>query len=359
MRAILIAAVAAGLLTGSGSSPGLAEDKPIGVLLAAGDIVTTKPSGACVADKFRSGKATADLLQAEIDRVATDFPGVEVQVIALGDLAYEKGESMHCFDQTWGKFKARMLPVPGNHDYETKNGKAYFTYFKSRLQQLNADKKLGTYAIDFPSTGDHKWRLIGLNSNTETGPTTGQVAWLKNELQNLQGKRCVLAFSHAFFYSSGLHGHDDGHGQPQNKVADLSKPLLPGEKLGPMFAALYANRASVFVAGHDHHFEQLGRANGSASPADLGQAAIVPDGVRSFVVGTGGKGLYSYDYTYKWAFTEAYDVKRYGILRIDLYPKSYRWHFIPVIINGQADSMTILKRVDGNPIDRDDCNLAE
>jgi hypothetical protein len=352
MRATLIAAaVAAGVLTGPGSNPSLAEDKPIGVLLAAGDIAT------CVSNKVRSGQATADLVQGEIDRVATDLPGVEVQVIALGDLAYEKGESMNCFDKTWGKFKDRMLPVPGNHDYETKKGAAYFAYFQSRLMQLNAGKKLGTYAIDFPSTGDHKWRLIGLNSNDETGETNGQVTWLKDELQRLQGKRCVLAFAHAFFYSSGLHGHDDGTGQPQNAVADLSKPLLPGTHLRAMFAALYAQRASVFLAGHDHHFEQLGRANGNASPADRGQAAIVADGVRSFVVGTGGKGLYAHDYTSKWAFTEAYDLKRYGILRIDLYPRAYRWQFIP--ISGQADSMTILKRVDGKPIDHDDCNVAE
>ena len=343
MRAILIAAWAAGLLIGSVPNPSLAEDKPIGVLLAAGDIVT------CSSNKIKSGQATADLIQGEIDRVATDFPGVEVQVIALGDLAYEKGKSMDCFDQTWGKFKARMLPVPGNHDYETKKGAAYFKYFKSRLNQLNADKKLGIYAIDFPSTGDHKWRLIGLNSNDETGASHRQVAWLKDELQKLQGKRCVLGFAHAFFYSSGLHGHGD--------AADLSKPLLPGKELRPMFAALYAHRASVFLAGHDHHFEQLGRANASGSPADLGQAAIVPDGVRSFVVGTGGKKLYSNDYTNKWAFTEAYDLKQYGILRIDLYPKSYRWQFIPV--GAADDSMTILKRVDGRPIDRDDCNLAE
>lgn len=56
---------------------------------------------------------------------------------------------------------------------------------------------------------------------------------------------------------------------------------------------------------------------------------MVPDGVRSFVVGTGGKALYSDDYDNKWASNEAYDLRSHGVLKIGLYPDSYRWAFLP------------------------------
>src|SRR5690349_21275018 len=98
-------------------------EKPIGILLAAGDIAS------CSTDPTRSGKATADLIRREIASAA-DL-GVEVRVLALGDLAYDHGsaQGVACFDASWGQFKDKILPVPGNHDYETKNGKAYFDYF--------------------------------------------------------------------------------------------------------------------------------------------------------------------------------------------------------------------------------------
>ena len=51
-------------------------------------------------------------------------------------------------------------------------------------------------------------------------------------------------------------------------------------------------------------------------PADKGAAAAAADGVRSFVVGTGGKRLYSDDYTHKWAFSETIGLQSYGVLRL-------------------------------------------
>ena len=117
-----------------------------------------------------------------------------------------------------------------------------------------------------------------------------------------------------------------------------------------MFQALYANHASLFVAGHDHHYEQLGRANADGDPVDNGKAAMMPDGVRSFVVGTGGKALYPNDYQKKWAFTEAYDLKSYGILKIELYPDSYQWEFIPTKSN--TASMKLVRDVKADTCNR-------
>src|SRR6266550_974683 len=53
-------------------------------------------------------------------------------VFADGDNAYPDGSSTvykNCYNPTWGRFKARTKPVPGNHDYLTSGASGYFNYF--------------------------------------------------------------------------------------------------------------------------------------------------------------------------------------------------------------------------------------
>ncbi len=77
-----------------------AQDDP--VLVGAGDI------GGC---NTTNDSKTAELL----DTIAGT-------VFTLGDNVYEGGtttEFNDCYEPTWGRHKARTLPVPGNHDYYT------------------------------------------------------------------------------------------------------------------------------------------------------------------------------------------------------------------------------------------------
>ena len=56
-------------------------------------------------------------------------------VLALGDLAYEAGspkEFRDCYEPTWGKFKDRTRPAPGNHEYRTNAAGGYFSYWGKR-----------------------------------------------------------------------------------------------------------------------------------------------------------------------------------------------------------------------------------
>lgn len=281
----LLAAALFALGPAPASAQAVSDDKPIGVLLAVGDIAT------CSNDETLSGKATAQLILGKIKKAEDDK--LPVRVLALGDIAYPDGEkkSFDCFDQTWGEFKNKILPVPGNHDYRTKGGKHYRDYFAETLKELQAEKSLSHYALDFPpapSPAAGSWRLIALNTNTSFGSKRPQVKWLEAELKRNMAVPCVLAFSHGYFYSSGAHGHLDSK--------KTNAPLVPLKEMRAMYTLLYRHRASLLIAGHDHHFEQLGRANASAQAADLGKAAMSADGVRSFVVGTGGKDLYSRDY---------------------------------------------------------------
>jgi hypothetical protein len=339
-----------------------ADEKPIGILLAAGDIAT------CSKDPNRSGKATADLIKQEIKDASERYPGVEVRILVLGDLAYNCGRTrdFKCFDETWGQFKNLLLPVPGNHEYEAKRGvppderclkkgetakkgeehaKPYFKYFEDNEFSKETEP---LYSLRFPDREKGPWLLVGLN------PYAGlSAAMLKALLDKETSLPCVLAFSHATLYSSGRHGHG------QNSTINLSSPLIPLHGYKTTYEALYNARASVIVAGHDHHYEQLGRANAAGVAADKGKAAMVEDGVRSFIVGTGGTQLHSEgkignkvknDYTDAWAFREAYDLQSYGILKIELLSASYRWKFVNT--DPTSTTMQVITNVTSNNCNR-------
>src|SRR5262245_35149267 len=91
-------------------APPARADDP--VLVGAGDIADCSNHGAAI---------TAGLLKS--------IPGT---VFTVGDNAYKQGtpkQYKNCYGPTWGKFKARTKPAPGNHDFETKGAAGYFGYF--------------------------------------------------------------------------------------------------------------------------------------------------------------------------------------------------------------------------------------
>jgi acid phosphatase type 7 len=188
----------------------------------------------------------------------------------------------------------------------------------------------GSYSVNFPASKQKSWHLIGLNPYGSSASD-----WLKQDLKDSQSKPCVLAFTHPFYYSSGYHGHRDKKSKNANK-----RPL---SFMQNYFKLLHAKRVTVLLAGHDHHFEQLGRANASG-------AADNEHGLRSFIVGTGGKALYNIPYAKQWPFQEAIDLRNYGILRIDLFAVHYEWEFIPV--QPAADSMVVKKSVKSDRCNR-------
>ena len=336
------------------AAQGPAQGQRIGMLLAVGDITT------CSKDPVRSGKATADLVAEQIRKAKERDPNLSIRVLVLGDLAYQCGASkaFKCFGTNWRQFDNEMLPVPGNHEYEGKRGSAgnetcvrdgntharpYFRYFANNPLVKPADE---FYSVRFPNPETGPWLLVGLNPYAGRAPQK-----LKDHLQNAQNRpmRCVLAFAHYSLYSSGRHGHG------QDGDPDLSAALQPEERIRETYRALLDAGASVLLAGHDHHYEQLGRATAEGQADDKGESARVADGVkeglRTFVVGTGGKRLYSEKYEHNWVFREAYDLASHGILKIDLYSDSYPWEFVP--INDNSASMTVIKNVAS-----DTCNRA-
>src|SRR5580765_3613105 len=89
---------------GAGAEPMPRSGDP--VLVGAGDIASC--------DDLAGAEATAKL----IDKI----PGT---VFAVGDLAYPDGSEeqfANCYTPTWGRFKARTRPAPGNHEYHKGGG---------------------------------------------------------------------------------------------------------------------------------------------------------------------------------------------------------------------------------------------
>jgi len=69
-------------------------------------------------------QATAKL----IDKI----PGT---VFAAGDLAYENGSYEvfeNCYEPTWGKFRNRTKPAPGNDEYIGSQASDYFRYWSTQ-----------------------------------------------------------------------------------------------------------------------------------------------------------------------------------------------------------------------------------
>jgi hypothetical protein len=114
---------------------------PPAEVVAAGDIAT------CRSER---DEATAELVE--------DIDGT---VLALGDEAYPRGSAANfeeCYGPSWGRFKRRTNPVPGNHDYETEGARGYFEYFG----EAAGDPEGGYYSYELGS-----WHVVALNSNCE------------------------------------------------------------------------------------------------------------------------------------------------------------------------------------------------
>jgi acid phosphatase type 7 len=248
------------------------------VIVAAGDIADCSSDG---------DEATARLVG-----------GIEGTVLTLGDNAYEDGtvqDFRQCYEPTWGQFKERTRPAPGNHDYETEGASAYFDYFGDAAGQPGK----GYYSYDLGS-----WHIVALDSNCEEvgcAATSPQLRWLKADLAK-DAKTCTLAYFHYPLFSSGKY--------------------RPGiQEVKPLWEALYAADVDVVLNGHDHNYQRF-------APQDPNGKADPQRGIREFVVGTGGRSHYSI--LGPIANSEVYNDETYGVLQLTLNPQSYQWRFIPV-----------------------------
>ena len=98
----------------------------------------------------------------------------------------------------------------------------------------------------------------------------------------------------------------------------------------PFWDALYAAKAEVVLNGHIHNYERFApqTPTGVADPAQ---------GIREFVVGTGGKSLNTFTKT-TVANSQVRNASAYGVLKLTLHPTSYEWQFVTAPGRTVADS---------------------
>ena len=276
MPRILAATLVCVLMAAAGQSRSLQQPDEGGVVfVGAGDIANCELLG--------GARSTAALLD-----------GIPGEIFTLGDHAYPTGsakEFKDCYEPTWGRFKDRTHPVVGNHDLLTDRGKPYWDYWGER----GGPEKRGYYSFELGA-----WHIIALNSTAPANDKSPQVKWLKEDLA-AHTVDCTLAYWHTPLYSSGPHGGTF-------EMKDIWK-------------ILYDAGTDVVLSSHDHIYERF-------TPMDAKGKPDPEHGIRQFLIGTGGAGIYNFKRVA--ANSEVHDNTAYGVLKLTLYPGRYTWEFVPM-----------------------------
>ena len=252
----------------------------------------------------------ADCSRTSQEATARVLDGIVGTVATFGDGAYPDGsvaDYMNCYDQSWGRHKARTRPATGNHDYNhgiAAGAPGYFTYYGAAA----GDSGVGYYSYDLGA-----WHIVVINSNLDMSAGSPQEQWLRADL-TAHPAICTLAYWHHPRFSSGGNGS-----------------MLGAQ---PIWQALYDHDADVVVNGHDHDYERF-------APQTPAGALDAARGIREFVVGTGGNSLYSFPGA-PIANSEVRSNESYGVIKLTLWPTSYDWEFKPVAGGTFTDKGTTL-----------------
>jgi hypothetical protein len=203
-------------------------------------------------------------------------------------------------------YKDRTHPVAGNHDYMTTGAVPYYDFYGAAAGPAGK----GYYSYDLAND----WHVISLNSQCGEiggcGVGSPEETFLKNDLAANAGKHIIAVWHIPSFSSGGAHGDNTGY--------------------RAWWDDLYAAHADLVLNGHDHDYERF----------DLQSPAAVadPNGIREFVVGTGGAS-HRTDGTIR-ANSQVRNDNTYGVLKLTLHAHSYDWQFVPVAGGTFTDSGT-------------------
>lgn len=252
------------------------------------------------------------------------------RVLVLGDNQYEVGslaDYRTSYDPSWGQFVDRenrtqnlTWPVPGNHEYGNVSpgfskslGLGYWAYFNGGTATApNRTGIAGKLHKGWYEKHTGGWQVLALNSECVwlkggCGKGSAEYRWLKEKLAT-DSSQCTLAYWHQPLFTNGLHEGD---------------PLVK-----PFWELLTKYHAEVVLNGHNHSYERFPRldANGHRDKS----------GVRSFVVGTGGKSLYALGRN-PGPRSTAGSSTTFGVLKLTLEHSSYSWDFTRAEFTGNGD----------------------
>ncbi|HEX8854433.1 MAG TPA: metallophosphoesterase [Thermoleophilaceae bacterium] len=232
-------------------------------------------------------------------------------VATLGDQQYDSAtasEYSQFYANSWGTMTVPVHPVPGNHEYMDPAGNAagYFGYFGPAA----GNPSRGYYSYDLGS-----WHIIALNSACNVthncAPGSAQERWLRADLA-AHPRVCTLAYWHHPLFTTG-----ETRGDPNNAATRS------------FWHALYRHGADIVLNAHDHSYQRFApqTPNGASDPAQ---------GIREFIVGTGGRSLFTG--TVPAANLQVRDISNFGVLLLTLDSGHYSWRFYPTQSGGFTDS---------------------
>ncbi|HTC63032.1 MAG TPA: metallophosphoesterase [Candidatus Saccharimonadales bacterium] len=290
-------------------------------------------------------------------------------VALLGDLQYQVGRYSDfegSFDLTYGAFKFLQRPAPGNHEFYNEHGETgvagygYFAYFNGF--QLNPNGSIPTTTIPNPcpvpsasckaasateplfaqpvprqdgqaghfgDAGDGwysynlgSWHIISLNIEcyTQPGGCSDTGTWFKSELDWLKKD---LDENHSACTAAYWH-------QPLFSTADsLSQE---GTTSQAFWQLLYEHKADLVLNGHDHLYARY-------RPLDPAGNYDPKNGIREFIVGTGGETLDAVVSSatgdagaqFNAANLEASTGNFWGVMALTLDDHGYKWDFEPAL----------------------------
>jgi acid phosphatase type 7 len=330
------------------------------------------------------------------EATASQIEGMKPDAVALlGDLQYQVGrysDFEQSFDLTYGAFKFLHRPAPGNHEFYDEHGETgvggygYFSYYNGFLIDTTGDANTGKpltatisdpcpvpsasckagktptadlvaqpiprsdgQAGHFEQTGGLEtsllpaggpvgvgdgwysynlgsWHLISLNIECYTQPGgcsamgswfAAELAWLKKDLEE-NHSACTAAYWHQPLFS------------PDNGITQ------EGATSQAFWQLLYDFGADVVLNGHDHLYARY-------RPLDPSGNFDPRNGIREFVVGTGGETLDTVVTTdtttadptgnpnFNAQNLQSATGNFWGVMSLTLGPNGYAWNFQPAL----------------------------
>jgi hypothetical protein len=244
-----------------------------------------------IADNSDDDAATAQLVQTRLDANSSTM------AFTAGDNAYPNGASSDFsqkYQPTWGAFKNRTYPSPGNHDWNTSGASGYMNYFGSGTPPaVTVNPTYYAYTLG-------SWRIYSLDSKISMKEGSHQYTFVQQDLTK-NGALCELAYWHHPVFSSGQHGN----------IATAR----------PIFQLFDEQGGDLVINGHDHNYERFKEINYLGDPTE--------SGVREIIVGTGGTGLRGPGFVQD-GISEVRIFNTHGIVDISLDPTGYSGQFVPV-----------------------------
>jgi hypothetical protein len=311
----------------------------------------------------------ADELNAVIVKNGIAADPDHTRVAMLGDGAYPDGSLQTYNDQygkagSWGDFKDKTYPTPGNHDYGQKMGPSdsgYRMYWDSTLQALNGDHgetsgdtltdQSGWYSADI---GPY-WHLISLNWACSNGPNTAggamsgcsetdpQGVWLAGDLQ-----KATAAHKHIIAMWHGARFFSQNDNATPTVVTDDPGPSTDYQKSNAYWKMLQGAGADIVLGGHHHNYEvfdHMSVTEPAGAPAGDHQGSIDPAGPREFVVGTGGGEPSHFTSAPPAVGSDPAHPRRdgqFGVLKLTLNQNDYQWDFLSSGSPNEAPSGTVI-----------------